>query len=436
MAVNIAIRNSSAAAVSALVKTAFVPGRIAQRKCFPYSTSSLASSSSGIRLIMDAAWELEQTLGKEERVHHLEVGQPSHLAPSRAVEKAREAVRQKEFQSYIPNDGLQTLKAKVAELSCHEGKRHFLSGRNVVVTPGCVAALFTAFGLVLRNPGEEILVPDPGWPNYQMAVRLLKGNSVPYELHATCGWQPDFDALDDLVTDKTKAIVICSPSNPTGAVYSKCTLQKFADFSSKHGIHIISDEIYQAIYFGSDNQRAPSILDIDDVDPTKLFICNGVSKQFSMTGFRVGWIQCDESHAVDAKHILEAFASCGVGFSQVSAEAALAHEAAQAEFMRQSYHKNRDIAMDILHEHGVSLSGPIPEGAFYALVPIVTPLTSTEYCLRLLRSEKVAVAPGETFFARPESTYCNKFVRISLATDPVTLRKGCELLCKHIVKQL
>ena len=149
----------------------------AARSCY----SSLASSSSGIRLIMDAAWELEQSI--RERVWHLEVGQPSFAAPDCAVKEACTAVEKKVYQSYIPNDGISLLKDTVAAKARQHGKLHLTEAHNVVITPGCVAALFTAFGSVIESAGNEILVPNPGWPNYEMGIRLLKGKPVTYDLN-------------------------------------------------------------------------------------------------------------------------------------------------------------------------------------------------------------------------------------------------------------
>ncbi len=311
-----------------------------------------------------------------------------------------------------------------------EKKLRFGNAANVIVTHGCVAALFTAFGSVVKSAGDEILVPCPGWPNYEMGIKLLKGSAVSYDLHAERGWNPDFSALSNLVTDATRGIVVCSPSNPTGSVHNHEELQLFCNFAREHDIALISDEIYSSIYFGDDADRAPSVLDCHDVDETKLFVAGGVSKQFSMTGFRVGWLQTSPEHVASSKHIIEAFASCGVPFAQSAAVAALRHESDYANYMRSNYMANRDAALEILDDFYLPSE---PQGAFYLLVPIRTKMTSTEFCLKMLREAHVATAPGETFFKN--ETMGSKYIRVSLAPDEDTVRRGVGHLREYLIQQ-
>ncbi len=389
--------------------------------------SSLIDSAprSGIREVMAAAALLERTSG--DRVLHLEVGLPNFGAPQAAVEAAKADVQKLSHQGYIANEGLGSARDAVAR---YYSQRRGLptDPANIVMTQGSLFAIATAFGIVL-DADDEVLVPDPGFPNYEMGIHMLKGVPVPYALEPHRDWQPCLESLEAAITPRTKLLVICSPSNPTGAVLSHENMQEMINFARARGLYVLSDEIYAEICFDlSGDARAPSALECDH-DPRSLMVASGVSKSHALTGFRVGWLRCHEELVSSATLVTESFYSCGVPFCQSAAAAALDHSWDEVAEMRQAYTERRDLVCAILKAHGRLTT--VPRGAFYVMVNVKSALrngeTTTQFAARFLQDERVAVAPGDTFGNRSKD-----FVRISLASDKEVLVEGVTRLCEYM----
>lgn len=418
-----------------------------------FSPVAEAIPRSGIRDIMDMAWAIERQ-GK--RVFHLEVGQPMFSPPQLSLDRVTEAVNDVPFQRYIPNGGLIQLRESVANYyNTRFGKLYESFGPdNVVISHGAVGAIATAFMSTIEH-GDEVLCPNPGWPNYEMAVNLFGGIPRNYDLDPNNGWRLDIDSIRRAITPKTKVIILCTPSNPTGTCLTKLELTELIGIAKENSLFIVSDEIYSQVYFGSDDSEADqraescSILDCaETLDFDSTIVVSGVSKAYSMTGFRVGWLLGSKKLVDLSTKLQEAFLSCGVPFSQAAAITAIDECLKPNDtFVRDcvaQYKERRDSAIAIMSEHD-SLVEYTPAGAFYCLIPIKawlerngewlranaldTPHTEI-FCHQLLQDHQVAVSPGETF-----GTNAEQHIRVSLAQDQDTVEEGMRRLCRFITDE-
>ena len=228
---------------------------------------------SGIREIMDLAWATEGAI-------HLEVGQPDFDTPDHIVEAACRGAREGHTR-YVPNAGIDDLRAAAARY-IERGTGVATAPEQILVTQGAVLSAATAF-LGLLEPGDEVLLPDPGWPNYAMAVSLFHGRPVCYNLRPERSFLPDIDEMESLVSDRTRLLLLCNPSNPTGQVHDRSLTGQLMEFARRHDLWVLSDEIYGEIVFDGDHASALP----HDADE-RLILVTGMSKSFAMTGFRVG----------------------------------------------------------------------------------------------------------------------------------------------------
>jgi aspartate/methionine/tyrosine aminotransferase len=359
---------------------------------------------SGIREVM----ELAATIGG---VIHLEVGEPYEMTPAAVVEAGFTAARNG-FTRYTPNAGLDSLRTAIAEKLVRENGLA-ATAKNVVVTPGAVCALATAV-LATVEPDDEVLIPDPGWPNYVAMVQLARGRPVPYTLPRNSAYQPDFAQLERLVTTRTKLLIVNSPSNPTGVVFPEATVRQLADFGRAHDLYILTDEVYEAFTF--DGPHVP----LARFDPDgRVISVFGFSKTYAMTGWRLGYAVAAEPVAAVITKLQEPLVSCPSSIAQKAAERALAIPAAELAEMTMRYAARRDRVVDLLGTAG--LLGCRPAGAFYAWVDLGAAGDDSYAIARaLLKEQLVAVAPGETFGASGRG-----MVRISFATATEVLEEGC-----------
>jgi len=377
----------------------------------PFARIPSQIQRSGIREIMDLARRMEGVI-------HLEVGQPDFPTPEHIVEATCRYVRAGHTK-YVPNAGLDELREAAARF--FERKTGVRTGaENILVTPGAVFSVATAF-LALLEPGEEVLLPDPGWPNYRMAATVVHGTPIFYPLPPENQFLPDLDELESLVTPRTKLLLICTPANPSGQVYGPEWMQGFMEFARRHDLYVLSDEIYGDIVFEQGHVSALSY----DPDERSLIV-SGMSKSYAMTGFRVGFTRARADYVELATKLQEPFVSCGSGFSQLAAVEGLEGSQECVREMREAYQRRRDVALEVLREYG--LYHYTPGGAFYLLVDISsTGLDSRAFALRLLEEKKVAVAPGSTF-----GEMCRNHVRVSIASSEENVREGLRRICALI----
>lgn len=374
----------------------------------PRSALAQALPRSGIREVMDLARQMDDVIV-------LVVGEPSFNTPAHIIDAAAKAAHAGTTK-YTPNAGLPGIRAAVAERYSRKFGRE-VTPDEVLVTAGAVNAL-AAIVAAIAEEGDEILIPDPGWPNYVAMIELARTVPVRYPLVPENGYRPDLAAMEAAITPRTKAIVINNPSNPTGAVFSTETVQALVDLARKHDLWLISDEVYEDLIF--DGQHVPAAR----FDPDRVITISGVSKSYAMTGWRIGWAITNPELVALCGKIQEALVSCPPSVSQAAAEAAVRGPQDAVEEMRQAYQRRRDLVVEIFQPAGILSS--VPEGAFYALVDLRgAGIPSRDLSRMLLEEEKVAVAPGSTFGEVAEG-----MVRISLATADDDLAEGCRRIIR------
>jgi len=358
---------------------------------------------SGIREIMDLSREIPDVI-------NLSVGEPGFPTPEHIVRAAEEAM-ERGFTKYTPNAGLPSLREQIVS-KVRTVNQLDVGMDNVVVTTGAVGGLATAV-MAIAEPGEEVLVPDPGWPNFQMMVTCSYAVPRLYPLSPEMGFWPRIEDLQGIVGPRTKAIIINSPCNPTGAVFSAELIERLVDFAAGHDLYLVADEVYEQLVFEAEHV-SPARFD----DQGRVIAVHSFSKTYAMTGWRVGYVVAPQAVAALIAKLQEPFFSCASSVSQKAAEAALAGPQDCVAEMRRGYKKNRDLACDLLAD--AHLGFVRPRGTFYVLVNI-SPfgLDSYTFARRLLQEAGVAVAPGRTFGPSADG-----YVRVSLAPTEEEIRRG------------
>ena len=359
---------------------------------------------------MDLAWATPGCI-------RLEVGQPDFPSPPHVIEAACRAAREG-WTKYTPNAGIPELREAIARKFKRKNGID-ASVDTITVTPGAVCAVSTSL-LALLDPGDEVLIPDPGWPNYEMMAVAQSAIPVHYPLHQGT-FEPDMGAFERAITERTKAMILNSPSNPTGAVLSEEVLGNILEVAAKRDLYIISDEVYEEILFEGEH------VSIGRLDAEgRVLTVSGVSKAYSMTGWRIGYVHAPRRISEIITKVQEPYVSCPCGVSQKAAEAALDGPQDCVQEMVTAYRERRDAVLDVLREN--DLYTYTPRGAFYLLVDISgTGMDSYAFAKTLLRKHKVAVAPGETFGEIGAS-----YVRMSFAASKEDLAEGTRRICAYI----
>lgn len=368
---------------------------------------------SGIRKLQEAARYIPDAI-------RLETGEPSFITPKHIADAAYQAMLDG-VTKYTAVPGILSVREAIAEdftarLGCEVKKEQ------VVVTGGAVMALKAALESI-GNPGDEVLIPDPSWPVYEMLVLAGHMKPVPYVMEAANRFQPTREDLESRITPKTKAIMVNTPSNPTGAVFDKETVEMIMELAVKHDLYIISDEIYDfLIYEGEHYSFLP--LDKDG----RVILISGASKKYAMTGWRIGYLIADPSIVALVNQCMVMYMGNATSFAQVGTEAAIRGPQDFVESSKKEYRARRDAALAILEEAKIPVI--VPRGAFYILLDI-SPchMDSEAFALKLLDEERVAVAPGSTF-GRSSA----QMVRISYGTPMEPLCEGVRRLCRFIKK--
>ena len=358
---------------------------------------------SGIRQIMELAMERGGTL-------NLSFGEPDFDTPPHIVEAAAEAARSGRTR-YTASRGIPELReAAAAAVSRRAG--HAVTPDQVVATVGGVQGVFATLA-ALCDRGDAVLVPDPCWPNYVGICTLLGLEVVRYPLPAATGFEPDLDVLERLAgTVGAKVLVTNTPSNPTGAVWSREAVAATVDIAVRHGMFVLSDEVYDEMAF--DGEHVPSA----PFAPDHVVTVYSVSKTYAMTGWRIGYAAAPAALIGSLGKVPEIEVSCPTAPAQWAAVAALTGPQDCVREMRDAYRARRDLAVAALREEG--LYSAEPRGAFYVFADVSAATSDTfAFAEHLVREHGVAVAPGDTFGPGGAG-----LVRISLAAAPDTISAG------------
>ena len=364
----------------------------------PLNSNLSTLKRSQIRVYTNLAREVEDCV-------MLTIGEPDFDTPESIKQAAMSALSANQTH-YAPNQGTLALRQAVAEFETSRGNT--TNPDQVLITIGACHALFTAlFGIL--NPGEEVIVPTPGFGLYETVATIAGAKTVPLDISKT-GFQVTRESLDALITDKTKAIIVNSPCNPTGAVFSSESMQNIKDAVLDKPIFIISDNVYNQLSYVD----CPD-LSLDPELKDQLILCQSFSKPYAMTGWRVGYLICPE-YVMDRLLLLSAAEITAVPtFLQEACVTALQEDTTP---MREIYRKRRDFVCGRLKK--MNLTFPEPEGAFYVFVDIRKfGISSGEFCTRMIREAKVAAVPGACFGAEG-------YVRLSYCTSEDQLAKGMD----------
>lgn len=365
---------------------------------------------SGIREIVHMALTMPDVI-------RLEVGEPNFPTPAHIVEAAHEAANGG-FTKYGPSGGLHSLRELLAERVTRVNG-YPVQMAQVNVSVGGVQGILAAFSAVL-DPGDEVLLPDPAWPNYEMAVLLREAVPVHYPLYIEQGFVPRPEDIEPLITGRTKLIILNSPSNPTGAVFPRETIEGLVALAQRHDLYLLSDEVYDELVFEGEHV-SPALY-----DPERTIGIYAFSKTYAMTGWRVGYVVANETISKIITKIQEPMISCVASPVQKAAEAALTGPQDCIRQMRDSYRERRDAVVELLKDDGYYVY--TPHGAFYIMVDVRDAgVDSRQFALNLLETSRVAVAPGTAF-----GHLGDHFVRISLATEKGLLLEGVHRLCEFV----
>lgn len=369
------------------------------------ATHALDMPRSDIRQVMDAVWR------SPDPVIGLHVGEPSFPTPDHVLQGAHAAMDRHETR-YVANAGIPPLRAAITR-KVRRHNKFAVDYEQVVVSAGGMQALYVSLATTV-GAGDEVLIPDPGWPNFAMAVQLLQATPVRYSLTQPHGFLPDVFDLESLVTPRTRALIVNSPSNPIGSVLTPELAEALVRFADRHDLWLISDECYDAITFDAPHV-SPACWDRED----RVLSCFSFSKTYAMTGMRVGYLVAPEPKtAAIAAKMQEPLLSCVNAPAQYAALAALEGPQDCVRTMRDTYQRRRDEATKLLAVNRVNYLEP--QGAFYLWIEVCDAREDVAaWSLKLLHQQQVAVAPGTAFGPTGQG-----WVRVSLATDTDDLIEG------------
>ncbi|MFB6090543.1 MAG: pyridoxal phosphate-dependent aminotransferase [Halobellus sp.] len=343
----------------------------------------------------------------------LSVGEPDFPTPENIVAAGQEAMADG-HTGYTPSNGIPELREAIASKLRDDGID--AESGEVIVTPGGKQALYETFQTLIDD-GDEVVLLDPAWVSYEAMAKLSGGSLnrvdlAPYDFQL----EPALDDLGGAVSDDTELLVVNSPSNPTGAVYSDAALEGVRDLAVDHDITVISDEIYQQITYGVE---PTSLATLDGMGDRTVTI-NGFSKAYSMTGWRLGYLHAPESLVSQAGKLHSHSVSCAVNFVQHAGLEAIENTDDEVLEMRDAFRERRDMLADLLAEHGVDV--PVGDGAFYMMLPVDE--DDQAWCSGAIEDAHVATVPGSAFGSPG-------YARISYAASEERLREAVDRLAEH-----
>jgi aspartate aminotransferase len=355
----------------------------------------------------------------------LSVGEPDFPTPENIVAAGQDAM-DAGHTGYTPSNGIPELREAIAEKLRGDGID--ATSDEVIVTPGGKQALYETFQTLIdggdeqgssasgtsSRSGDEVVLMDPAWVSYEAMVKLAGGSLnrvdlAPYDFQL----EPALDDLAEAVSDDTELLVVNSPSNPTGAVYSEAAFEGVRDLAVEHDITVISDEIYQRVTYGVDQ---PSLAAFDGMSDRTVTI-NGFSKAYSMTGWRLGYLHAPEALVSQAAKLHSHSVSCAVNFVQHAGVEAIRNTDEAVTEMREAFRERRDMLADLLADHDVDV--PVGDGAFYMMLPVDD--DDQSWCAGAIEDAHVATVPGSAFGSPG-------YARISYAASEERLREAVDRL--------
>jgi len=351
-------------------------------------------------------------------------GEPDFNTPENIKEAGIKAIKDNQTR-YTPASGMIELKTAVAEKLKKDNNLDYKPS-DIIISCGAKHSLYNIF-MALLNPGDEVIIFSPYWVSYEEQVKIADGVPVFVELDETKNFEVDFDLLNKKITKKTKAMIVNSPSNPTGAIFSEQTLQKIADIALKNNLYIISDEIYEKLIYN--NKKQISIASLSKEVKAKTIVVNGVSKTYAMTGWRIGYLAADDKEIISAIDNLQSHSTSNPTTpAQIAAIEALKTSESVIQAMVAEFDKRRKHILKRVRAIS-GLTAVEPDGAFYIFPNFSSFIGKTikgkkingslDLAELLLNEAKVAVVPGIAFGT-------DKHFRLSYATSMTNIDKGLD----------
>ena len=357
--------------------------------------------------ISNLAAELEAE-GKD--VVDLSVGEPDFPTPENVVEAGKGAL-DAGHTGYTSTSGIPALREAIAAKLQESGVP--AEAENVVVTPGGKQALFEIINALIDD-GDEVALLDPAWVSYEAMVKIAGGSLnrvdlTPYDFQL----EPAVDDLEAALSSETELLVVNSPSNPTGAVYTEAAFEAVRDLAVEYDFHVISDEMYEQITYGVEQPNMGAL----DGMAERCITVNGFSKAYSMTGWRLGYFAGPEELIAQTGKLHSHSVSCATNFVQHAGVEALENTDDAVDEMVAAFSERRDMLVDLFAEHGVDV--PVGDGAFYMMLPVDD--DDQSWCERAIEGAQVATVPGSAFGA-------DGYARISYAASEERLREAVDRL--------
>lgn len=374
-----------------------------------------ALKPSGIRRFFDLANTMEGVIS-------LGVGEPDFSTPWHVCEEAIQSMADGRTH-YTANKGLLKLREEIAKFHSEHYNQNYDPKTEILVTVGGSEAIDLSMRALL-NPGDEVIVMDPNYVAYEPAIRLAGGVCVPIVLTRENEFKLKADDLKKAITDKTKAMIINYPSNPTGGVMTEADYREIVPIIQESGIYVVSDEIYAELNF---DQAFASLSQFEEVRD-QILVINGFSKAYAMTGWRLGYILANPTITKALTKIHQYVIMSASTPAQYAAIEALRNGYDDVILMREEYLNRRNLLVNSLNRMG--LNTPMPHGTFYVFADIRPyGLSSEEFCNELLNQEKVACVPGDAFGPHGQG-----FIRISYAYSLNHIKEACVRI-EHFLQQ-
>ena len=366
----------------------------------PRISDRISAIAESATLAVDAKAKALKAAGKP--VIGFGAGEPDFPTPDYVVQAATAAAANPANHRYTPTPGLPELREAIVAKTLRDSG-YVITADQVLVTNGGKQAVYQSFATII-NPGDEVILPAPYWTTYPECIKLAGGTAVEVFADESANYLVSVEQLEAARTPKTKALLFCSPSNPTGSVYSREQVEAIGRWANEHGIWVIADEIYEHLLY--DGATAPSMPVVVPELADRTIILNGVAKTYAMTGWRVGWMIGPKDVIKAATNLQSHLSSNVSNVSQRAAIAALTSDLTAVHEMGVAFDRRRKLIVSMLNEiPGVYC--PTPTGAFYVYPSVKgilgkeirgkRPQTSAELATLILEEAEVAAVPGEAF---------------------------------------
>jgi aspartate/methionine/tyrosine aminotransferase len=396
----------------------------------PRISTRIASIAESATLAVDSKAKALKAAGRP--VIGFGAGEPDFPTPDYIVAAAIDAAGKVANHRYTPTPGLPELRDAIVKKTMRDSQ-YEITADQVLVTNGGKQAVYESFATII-NPGDEVILPAPYWTTYPECVKLAGGVSVEVFADETQNYLVTVEQLEKARTPKTKALLFCSPSNPTGSVYSTEQVKAIGEWALKNEIWVITDEIYEHLLY--DGAKAPSLPVLVPGLADTTIILNGVAKTYAMTGWRVGWMIGPKDVIKAATNLQSHLSSNVSNVSQRAAIAALNGDLSAVHKMGEAFARRRDLIVKLLNEIP-GFECPTPQGAFYVYPSVKgvlgktirgkTPKTSAELATLILEEVEVAAVPGEAFGP-------SGYLRFSYATSDEDIVEGIARIKKLITE--